>query len=91
MNAFCPNVMRTSFTTGAFYDSLEAEGLLSSAEGVVEVTKLLLGNCDISAECFEIGPNYAKGQGLIRPEFLEFVDDETKRVFDKLERRGNAK
>lgn len=83
--------MRTNFSTNDFYETLQAEGLLTPTDGVLEVTALLLGDSRISGECFEIGPNYAKGQGLVKPNFTIFVDEESRRVFDKLELRENPK
>jgi hypothetical protein len=91
MNAFCPNVVRTSFSSNAFYSKLEKEHLLTPMEGVLEVCGMLLGSDGTSGECFEIGPNYARGQGLIKPKFPSFVDEDSRRVFDQLEGRGNVK
>jgi len=88
LNAITPNVIRTNISTPAFYDKLEAEGLLTPIEGVVDAFESLLGDNPESGECFEIGPNYAKGQGIVKPKFVEFVDDESKRTFDVLEPRG---
>lgn len=43
MNAVCPNVIRTNISTGAFYDMLEQEKLLTPIEGVIDTFEKLLG------------------------------------------------
>lgn len=83
-----PNVIRTNISTTAFYDKLEEQGLLTPLEGVVDAFESLLGDNDTSGECLEIGPNYAKGQGIVSPKFVTYLDDESKRTFDVLEERG---
>ena len=88
LNAVTPNVVRTNISTPAFYDKLEAEGLLTPIEGVVDAFESLLGDNADSGECLEVGPNYTKGQGIVKPRFAEYVDDESKRTFELLEARG---
>lgn len=88
LNAVTPNVVRTNISTPQFYDSLEEKGLLTPLEGVVEAFESLLGKGDTSGECIEVGPNYAKGQGLVKPKFVEYVDKESYDVFQLLEARG---
>jgi len=90
LNAVCPNVIRTNISTPAFYEKMEAEGLLTPIEGVVEAFESLLGDNTESGECLEIGPNYAKGQGIVKPKFVEFVDKESERSFEVLEPRGRS-
>ena len=87
LNAILPNVVRTNISTPAFYDQLEADGLLTPIEGVVEAFERILDG-DESGEGFEIGPNYAKGQGIVKPKFLEYVDQPSKEVFDRLYTRA---
>jgi hypothetical protein len=91
LNAFCPNVVRTNFSIDTFYDAIEKEDLLTPMEGVLEVCEMLLGTDDVSGECFEIGPNYAKGEGLVRPKFAPLEDEGQQRVFEKITARGNAR
>lgn len=88
LNAITPNVIRTNISNPAFYDKLEEEDLLTPIEGVVDAFEQLLGDNAESGECFESGPNYAKGQGLVKPKFVEFVDEESKVVFDRLFERA---
>lgn len=88
LNAVTPNVIRTNISTQQFYDKLDDDGLLTPIEGVVDAFESLLGDNPMSGECLESGPNYAKGQGLVHPKFIDFVDEESKTVFDRLEVRG---
>lgn len=87
LNAVTPNVIRTNISTAQFYDTLEEKGLLTPIEGVVDAFERLIDS-DESGECFESGPNYAKGQGMVTPKFIQYVDKESKEVFDMLEQRG---
>ncbi|KAM5344277.1 hypothetical protein ACJ41O_012814 [Fusarium nematophilum] len=91
INAFCPSSVRTNFSNDVYYRTLEEEGLFTSMDGVLEVVEKTLGSSDISGECFEIGPNYDKGQGLVKPKFPEYIDREMRRVFELIDARGNAK
>jgi len=89
LNAVTPNVIRTNISTEAFYSKMEEEGLLCPIEGVVDAFQSLLGDNSDSGECLEVGPNYAKGQGIVRPKFVDFIDEESRRAFvDVLEPRG---
>lgn len=84
--------MRTNFSTGEFYDSLENEGLLTPIHGVVQACDQLLSHqTATSGECFEIGPNHDFGQGAVNPKFPDYIDEKSKRVFEKLAQRGQAK
>jgi NAD(P)-dependent dehydrogenase (short-subunit alcohol dehydrogenase family) len=87
LNAVCPNVIRTNISTPAFYDSLEAKGILTPIDGVPNVFEKLLGDNPTSGECYEIGPNY-KSQGAIETRGPPYLDDESARVFDMLYTRG---
>lgn len=88
LNAITPNVVRTNISTATFYDVLEEKGLLTPIEGVVDAFESLLGDSPTSGECLESGPNYAKGQGLVNPKFVDYVDEESRVVFGMLEERG---
>ena len=87
MNAICPNVIRTNISTGAFYDTLEKEGLLTPIEGVIETFEKLLGPDQTSGEIFEIGPNYKK-QGALPRKGAEYLDKESEKTFEMLYKRG---
>jgi hypothetical protein len=54
MNAVCPNVIRTNISSPAFYDKLDAMGLLTPMEGVVEAFESMLGSNNTSGEIFEV-------------------------------------
>lgn len=87
LNAVLPNVVRTNISTPAFYDLLESINLLTPLQGVVDAFEKLLTSDD-SGECYEIGPNYDKGQGVVKPNFVQYLDDESKTVFDYLYQRA---
>ncbi|KAF9888597.1 hypothetical protein FE257_008529 [Aspergillus nanangensis] len=91
LNSINPNAMRTNISTGDFYQLLEAENLLTPLSGCVDACARLLGNNGESGECFEIGPNYDRGQGLVKPKFAPLEDEAQIRVFEKLAARGAAK
>ncbi|KAF9888865.1 hypothetical protein FE257_008234 [Aspergillus nanangensis] len=91
LNSFNPNAIRTNISTGSYYESLEAEGLLTPLSGVVDVCAHLLGDNEESGECFEIGPNYDRGQGFVKVKFAPLEDEAQIRVFEKLKARGAAK
>ncbi|EXJ57091.1 hypothetical protein A1O7_07435 [Cladophialophora yegresii CBS 114405] len=86
MNAICPNVIRTNISTGAFYDTLEKENLLTPIEGVIDTFEKLLDE-QTSGEIFEIGPNY-KQQGAVVRKAQEYLDKESQRTFEVLYHRG---
>ncbi|EXJ78281.1 hypothetical protein A1O3_09442 [Capronia epimyces CBS 606.96] len=88
-NAVCPNVVRTNITTGAFYDNLDKEKLLTPIHGVVDVFENLLGPADTSGECFEVGPNYDT-QGAVPRKLAEPLDRETDKVLDALYQRARV-
>jgi hypothetical protein len=54
MNAVCPNVIRTHISPPAFYDKLEALGLLTPMQGVVDAFESMLGSNGTSGEIFEV-------------------------------------
>ena len=86
MNAICPNVIRTNISTGAFYDQLEKEGLLTPIEGVVDTFEKLLGE-QTSGEILEISPNY-KEQGAVPRKGAEYLDKESEKTFELLYHRA---
>lgn len=88
LNAVNPNVIRTNISTPVFYDKLDARGLLTPIDGVVDAFESLLGENADSGETLEIGPNYAKGQGIVKRQQPEYIDSESEEVFQMLEPRG---
>jgi NAD(P)-dependent dehydrogenase (short-subunit alcohol dehydrogenase family) len=90
LNAVCPNVIRTNISTGAFYDTLEKDGILTPIEGVVETfEKLLDAGKGRSGEILEIGPKYGKdGEGAVPRKGAEYLDKESAEVFRRLGERG---
>jgi len=87
LNSVNPNVVRTNISSGAFYDDLEKQNLLTPIEGVIDAFEKLLGSDDTSGECFEIGPNY-KDQGAVPRKAPEYLDDESGKVCELLYHRG---
>lgn len=83
VNAVCPNVVRTNISTSAFYDSMEAMGLLTPMGGVVSAIEMCL-NSDISGEILEAGP---KG-GFVRRAPAEHLDDSSSKACEVLHQRG---
>jgi len=90
LNAVNPNVVRTNISTEAFYAVLTEKDLLTPIEGVVDAFESLLGENAESGQTLEIGPNYAKGQGIVKRQAPEFIDAESEQVFELLEPRGRA-
>jgi len=88
LNAICPNVIRTNISTGAFYDILEKDGLLTPIEGVIETFEGLLDSGTTSGEIFEIGPHYTK-EGARPRKGPEYLDKESEQVFELLYERGH--
>lgn len=86
MNAVCPNVVRTNISTGAFYDKVEAQGLLTPMQGVIEAFEAMLGSNEVSGELFEVGP---KGGFKIR-EPPEYLDEPSKKVCELLYHRAHV-
>lgn len=87
MNSVNPNVIRTNISTGAFYDTLEKEKLLTPIEGVIDTFEKLLGPDKTSGEIFEIGPHYSE-QGAVKRPAPEYLDKDSEKVFDLLYERG---
>ena len=85
MNAVCPNVIKTAISAPAFYEKLDARGLLTPMQGVLDAFDSMLGASDISGEIFEVGPN--GGYQIKTPP--EFLDAESKEVIDLLHERAH--
>ncbi|KAI7155318.1 hypothetical protein KC349_g7076 [Hortaea werneckii] len=84
LNAVCPNVVRTSISTGEFYDKLEAKGLLTPMSSVVNAfEKLLHGK--FSGQCLEAGPN----GGIDFRQPAEHLDRETAELMELLYERAH--
>lgn len=96
LNAVCPNVVRTNISSGAFYDGLEAKGLLTGMAGVLEAFGLCMGDGKESdgdgggggggpsGVCYEVGPR----GGVQERRFGDYVDEETGRVCELLYHRA---
>lgn len=83
------HLSETNISSGAFYEVLEKENLLTPIEGVVETLEKLLGDNATSGECFEVGPNY-KTQGAVPKKPAEYLDEESERICGLLHQRGRA-
>lgn len=86
MNAVCPNVIRTNISTPVFYDKLEAKGLLTPIEGLIEAFESLLGDSDVSGETFEVGPN----GGFVLRKGMEYLDKESEEVVGLIAERAHV-
>ncbi|KAI7181924.1 hypothetical protein KC316_g6828 [Hortaea werneckii] len=84
LNAVCPNVVRTSISTGEFYDKLEAKGLLTPMSSVVNAFEKLLDG-KFSGQCLEAGPN----GGIDFRQPAEHLDRETAELMELLYERGH--
>ena len=82
LNAICPNVVRTHISTDTFYDSVEAEGVLTPMKGVVDAFASCLDD-GISGELLEVGPN---GGFSAKPP-APHLDKETTRILDMIYHR----
>ncbi|KAI7217979.1 hypothetical protein KC333_g3891 [Hortaea werneckii] len=84
LNAVCPNVVRTSISTGEFYDKLEAKGLLTPMSSVVNAFEKLLDG-KFSGQCLEAGPN----GGIDFRQPAEHLDRETAELMELLYERAH--
>ena len=84
MNAVCPHVVRTNMSPDAFYDKIQDLGLMTPMSSVIEALQSMLGNNDISGECFEVGPR--SGYTIKSPP--EYSDEETKAGVMLISERG---
>ncbi|KXL41324.1 hypothetical protein M433DRAFT_139067 [Acidomyces richmondensis BFW] len=85
LNAVCPNVIRTNISTSAFYDTLEARGLLTPMKPVIDAFETFLDE-KISGECLEVGPT---GEVVNRAP-ANHLDQESTEVLQALYKRGHA-
>jgi len=85
VNAVAPNVVRTGISTGAFYDKMEAEGLLTPMEGLMSAFDEILQN-EKSALVYECGPN---GGWKIR-EGTQYLDKESGKCCEMISVRSMA-
>ncbi|RMX82217.1 hypothetical protein D0869_06218 [Hortaea werneckii] len=84
LNAVCPNVVRTSISTGEFHDKLEAKGLLTPMSSVVNAFEKLLDG-KFSGQCLEAGPN----GGIHFRQPAEHLDRETAELMELLYERAH--
>ncbi|GAB7356563.1 hypothetical protein MBLNU459_g7297t1 [Dothideomycetes sp. NU459] len=75
LNAICPNIVRTSISTGDFYDKAEDKGLLISVDTLVEAFESLLGSSQISGEALEVLPG---SEGHRVKENAEYTNEKVK-------------
>ncbi|KAI2475896.1 FabG Dehydrogenase [Pyrenophora tritici-repentis] len=83
VNAVAPNVVRTAISSGAFYDKLEAEGVLTPMEGLMSAFDETLQS-DNSALVYECGPN---GGWSLR-EGAQYLDEESGKACDMISTRS---
>lgn len=83
INAVCPNVVRTNISTSSFYDDLEAHGLLTPMDGVIQAMDSFL-TAKVSGEILEAGPN----GGFTQRAPAEPLDGESFQVCEQLHKRG---
>jgi NAD(P)-dependent dehydrogenase (short-subunit alcohol dehydrogenase family) len=85
LGAVAPNVVRTSISSGAFYDQMEELGLLTPMDGVLDAFTDML-QTDGSGEIYECG---TKG-GWTKRRGAEYLDAESERCCELLLQRGMA-
>jgi hypothetical protein len=83
INAICPNVVRTNISSSAFYEQLDAKGLLTPMESLIEVFESLLGTNKASGEIYEVGP-----RGIQDRPAVEYMDNETQDLCELLLERA---
>ncbi|KAK5172149.1 uncharacterized protein LTR77_003787 [Saxophila tyrrhenica] len=84
LNAVCPNVVRTSISTPAFYDKVDEQGVLTSIKDVVDAFASFL-DTDTSGECMEVGPN----GGFTPKAQAPHLDKETTSILNMIEQRSH--
>lgn len=84
LTPFAFSVVRTNISTGAFYDSVEEQAILTPMKGVIDAFESFLDG-DISGECMEVGP---KG-GFQQRAPAEHLDAESGKVMALLYHRGH--
>jgi NAD(P)-dependent dehydrogenase (short-subunit alcohol dehydrogenase family) len=85
LGAVAPNVVRTSISSGAFYDQMEEQGLLTPMDGILDAFTDML-QTDGSGEIYECG---TKG-GWTKRRGAEYLDTESERCCELLLQRGMA-
>jgi hypothetical protein len=83
LNAICPNVVKTGISTSDFYETLEAQNLLTPMESLLGVFESLLGEDKRSGEIFEVGP-----KGVQTRDAPEPMDRDTATVLKLIQERG---
>ncbi|KXS99590.1 hypothetical protein AC578_2226 [Pseudocercospora eumusae] len=83
LNAICPDVVRTSISTEAFYSKMEAKGLLVSMESVIQAFEQCLDD-NISGETLEIEPK----SGVFLRSGPEPYDKEAEETLKMLHQRA---
>lgn len=83
LSAVAPNVVRTNISSGAFYDRMEQEGLLTPIEGVLDAFQEMIGSGD-GGKVYECG---TRG-GWVERKGAEYLDEESRRCCDLLKERG---
>ena len=76
-------MVRTAISSGAFYDKLEAEGVLTPMDGLMSAFDEILQG-DGSALVYECGP---KGGWSLR-EGAQYLDEESGRACDMIAQRS---
>jgi len=83
INAICPNVVRTNISTSVFYETLQAKGILTPMETLIEQFESLMGADKRTGLIIECGP---KGVSLREP--VDFMDVESEESCEMLKARG---
>ncbi len=86
LNSVNPHVIRTAISSGAFYDMVEAKGLLTPMEGLIEAFESMLGDREVSGEVFEIPP----GGGWKIRAAPEYLDEKSRELCEMLEKRSRV-
>jgi len=75
LNAVCPNVVRTHISTEAFYDQIDARGLMVPMSYLLDTFSGWLGSDTTSGQLVECGP---KGSRVFEPP--QFMDKESEEL-----------
>ena len=87
LNGICPNIIKTNISTGDFYENAESRNLLVPMENLVAAVESLLGDSDVSGECFEIPPAY-DGKYRIVPR-ADYFNKETEESMEITKMRSH--
>ncbi|KAH7408656.1 hypothetical protein DE146DRAFT_629549 [Phaeosphaeria sp. MPI-PUGE-AT-0046c] len=85
LSAVAPNVVRTSISSGAFYDRMEQQGLLTPMDGLLDAFTEMIRSGE-SGKVYECG---TRG-GWVERKGVEYLDDESKKCCVLLEERARA-